>query len=357
MTGGFLMSKNENLSGSPGDAGICLFGAEELLVRLRGFFSETAGVLSSEDPENLHRMRVASRRIRSALPLLEECVDSREYRTFRKDIRRFTRALGDARDADVQIIFLQELLSKKALPSSGAPGIRRLLLRLSQKRGNLQQKVEAALQRELQNQGLHAMERELRRLVVHCRLRGETQDSRPLRERAQSMLELRLEEVLALSYVMGAPEFFEGHHDLRIAVKRLRYTLELFRPLLPEEKGKNIIKTLKDLQTLLGDLHDLDVWKEMLPPLTEEERERTREYYGHLRCFPPLEKGMGLLEKYVITKRKDLFGEAVKLWKKLEETSFWGELYRLFQELPETYDSSPEEERVSSEEENHLEED
>jgi hypothetical protein len=67
---------------------------------------------------------------------------------------------------------------------------------------------------------------------------------------------------------------------------------------------------------------------------------------------------MGLLEKYVITKRKELFGEAGKLWKKLEETSFWGELYRLFQELPETYGSSPEEETVSpGEEENPLEED
>ncbi len=328
------MSKTEDRLSLPGGGGICLFGAEELLVRLRGFFSEISGVLLSEDPENLHRMRVASRRIRSALPLMEECVDPREYRSWRKSTRRFTRALGDARDADVQMIFLQDLLAKKILPAEGTSGIKRLHLRIAQKRESLQKEVERALQGEDRNQQLHQMERELRRLVVHLRLRGEGQESRSLRERARAMSELRLEEVLALGYVMGAPDFFEGHHDLRIAVKRLRYTLELFRSLFEEEQEKNFIKTLKDLQTLLGDLHDLDVWGEMLPVLTEDERKRTLEYYGHLRCFPQMERGILLLEEYVSEKRKQLFQEAGKLWQKLEETSFWRDLYKALEDLP-----------------------
>ncbi|HPJ26014.1 MAG TPA: CHAD domain-containing protein [Synergistaceae bacterium] len=328
------MSKTENLPALSGEGSVCLFGAEELLVRLRGFFSEIPGVFSSEDPENLHRMRVASRRIRSALPLMEKCVSSEEYRSWRKGTRRFTRALGDARDLDVQQLFLRDLLERRVLPPEGVPGIRRLLLRLAQKRRALQKKVERVLQREAREQLLHHMERTLRQLVVHLRLRGEEQDSRNLRDRARSMLVLRLEELLALEYVLGSPDFFEGHHDLRIAVKRLRYTAELFRPLLEEERGKNCIKNLKELQTLLGNLHDLDVWKEMLPLFLEDERERTLEYYGHLRCFPQLEKGLTLLEEHVSGRREALFEEAGKLWKKLEENAFWKELYLVFEELP-----------------------
>jgi hypothetical protein len=43
---------------------------------------------------------------------------------------------------------------------------------------------------------------------------------------------------------------------------------------------------------------------------------------------------MLLLERHVAVERKNLFEEAAKLWKKLEEASFWGEIYRVFEELP-----------------------
>ena len=348
------MSKTENFFPLPEGAGICLFGAEELLVRLRGFFSEIPGVLGSEDPENLHRMRVASRRIRSALPLMENCIPPGEYRCWRREIRRFTRALGDARDVDVQQIFLQELLARKTLPSEGTPGIRRLLLRLFQKRRSLQRKVVAVLQREARDQHLHRMERILRQMLVHLRLQGEgAEHYGNLRNRAREMLVLRLEEVLALEYVLGAPDFFEGHHDLRIAVKHLRYTLELFQSLFEEESVKSGIKALKDLQTLLGDLHDLDVWREMLPLLREEERKRTLDYYGHLRCFPQLERGTILLERYVGERRKKLFGEAGELWKKLEKTLFWKNLYASFEALALEKELVEEVSAISEEGEKH----
>jgi len=58
------------------------------------------------------------------------------------------------------------------------------------------------------------------------------------------------------------------------------------------------------------------------------------EYYGHLRCFPQMERGILLLEEYVSEKRKQLFQEAGKLWQKLEETSFWRELYKALEDLP-----------------------
>ena len=45
-------------------------------------------------------------------------------------------------------------------------------------------------------------------------------------------------------------------HQLRVACKKLRYTLEFFRALYPEEEARSVIHTLKEVQGILGRLHD-----------------------------------------------------------------------------------------------------
>ncbi|MFQ6042085.1 MAG: CHAD domain-containing protein, partial [Candidatus Poribacteria bacterium] len=60
-------------------------------------------VCEADDIEYVHRMRVASRRLRSGFALFEECFPPKRLKRWRKQIRRVTRALGDARYTDVQI--------------------------------------------------------------------------------------------------------------------------------------------------------------------------------------------------------------------------------------------------------------
>ena len=88
----------------------CLFGAKTLLKRLQDVVKEIDGVRKAEDIECIHDMRVATRRMRSALALFERCLSGKNYKKWNKQMRSVTRALGIARDADVQMDFLQEFM-------------------------------------------------------------------------------------------------------------------------------------------------------------------------------------------------------------------------------------------------------
>lgn len=83
----------------------------------------------------------------------------------------------------------------------------------------------------------------------------------PLRANAVRIVSVRLAELRELAEPALEPAASQAQHDLRIAAKRLRYVLELTEPCFgPEAEG--VRGFAKELQTVLGDLHDCDV---MLP--------------------------------------------------------------------------------------------
>ena len=119
------------------DAHFCFHGARTLLHYLDAMVGMIDGVRQNEDIECLHRMRVASRRLRSLLPLFDDCLPAKQTVRWRKQLRRVTRALGEARDADVQAVCLLDAL-KDCTNDLHRPGLERLLLRFRQKRSALQ---------------------------------------------------------------------------------------------------------------------------------------------------------------------------------------------------------------------------
>ena len=80
---------------------------------------------------------------------------------------------------------------------------------------------------------------------------------------ARRILAVRLAEVYAFTPVVHQEFAVEALHNLRIAVQRLRYTLELFRTVF-EETGEQNIMRLKELQDDLGNIHDVDVRIELV---------------------------------------------------------------------------------------------
>ena len=68
------------------------------------------GVRAAEDVEFVHRARVASRRLRAAMRMFRDCFDAQQWKRWRRHLRRVTAGMGDARDKDVQIVFLHEVL-------------------------------------------------------------------------------------------------------------------------------------------------------------------------------------------------------------------------------------------------------
>ena len=75
---------------------------------------------------------------------------------------------------------------------------------------------------------------------------------------ARRILAVRMAEFYSYAPIVAIAEAVEPLHDLRIAAKRLRYTLELFRAVFGE-RGEAQIERIKAIQEELGTLHDLDV--------------------------------------------------------------------------------------------------
>lgn len=94
----------------PCDPGYCLYAANTLLPLLNQLSGELEGVKSGDDIEYIHRCRVATRRIRASLSLFE-CCFPKKAKKWRKEIQDLTKSLGDARDRDVQIAFVNEYIS------------------------------------------------------------------------------------------------------------------------------------------------------------------------------------------------------------------------------------------------------
>lgn len=83
----------------------------------------------------------------------------------------------------------------------------------------------------------------------------------PLRPNAARIVSTRLDELRGFAVEALAPDAGTAQHDMRIAAKRLRYVLEIVGPCIGEE-AKAARDAAKQLQSVLGDLHDYDL---MLP--------------------------------------------------------------------------------------------
>lgn len=238
----------------------CRFGAGRLKIRIRAFCAEVDGARAGTDPESIHRMRVASRRLRSTLPVFSFCFKKKQYRLFERGFKRITRALGEARDTDVQIMFLRGYMPGFLEGSDEAEGIRVILALLEAHRKREQQRILSALD-ALETEGILPA---FRRAVEEAGRDGQPKDRKKRRpesieEMAAARIRTVLDEVLSFGPAVHDPSDVAGHHALRIALKRLRYTLEIFRPLYPD-RLRPAIDGLKHLQELLGQIHDCDVW-------------------------------------------------------------------------------------------------
>jgi CHAD domain-containing protein len=80
----------------------------------------------------------------------------------------------------------------------------------------------------------------------------------PLRPNAARIVRTRLEELREFADAALAPDAGAAQHDMRIAAKRLRYVLEIFGPCFGEPADA-ARKAAKQLQAVLGDLHDCDL--------------------------------------------------------------------------------------------------
>ena len=302
----------------------CLFGLEALRARLPAITQEVAGVRLAEDIECVHRMRVASRRARNTLALFGECLPHKHYDSWRKDLRRITRALGAARDLDVQISWVEDFLSHTT-EDKWRVGITRLLLRLRQERVRQQTQVAQALARLEEQSTIDNMTGALHEMIVHARVYEIDSMPSDLYQRAGEAILLRLEEFLAFEPFVAFPERTNELHQMRIAAKHLRYTLEVFAPLYGGQL-KPGLKVVKEIQELLGEFHDCDVWLTFLVQFLEEERARTLDYFGEELPLEELTPGIHALQDDRALYRQERYEVFARFWKLTRKYDIWNDL-------------------------------
>ncbi len=287
------------------------------------------GAAQGQDIECIHQVRVACRRLRTALRLFAEYPNEGLVQKWRKESKRLRKDLRKARDLDVQIQFLEELFQKVSSKHKKAlPGIQRLGLRLRQDRQRLQKRTRKSAERFCRQNILTEIHLETERLLHSGNSTDRVGQTSAVRAAGPAICKM-MKETMALLDCLQDKKDIQGHHRLRIAVKRLRYTLEIFEPAF--ENGLDaFIQPLKKMQTLLGDLNDCAAWPALLERFSTEEKERTRNYFGQVRPFRRLEAGLDLVRRNRKKRWQTLFNQVCKWTAKLEKDGFWNSLAERF---------------------------
>lgn len=303
---------------------LTLLAARSMLDRLDAMAARVDGVRTAEDVEDVHQMRVASRRLRAALRQFRPEFPKSSVKSWSRTVRRVTRSLGPARDLDVQILFVEDAI-ERIEDRKAEPGLRRLALRLRQRRESIQPRVARAMD-GLASSGLFDdLGGVLRHILTQARLDGIDDHADPVFERARTAVRGRVESLLAYETFVSQPERADELHDMRIEAKRLRYTLELFAPVYDDALDP-FVKRTKKIQTLLGDLHDMDVWLEFLPRFVEDERKRIEAFQGSTRGFARVRKGVEALRRECAQNRTKVYEQFHATWHELEEAETWERL-------------------------------
>jgi CHAD domain-containing protein len=319
------------------DAGYRLLAAQYLRKQAKQLREQLQGIRDAEDIEYIHRARVATRRLRSALKVFTPCFKRKQGACWKSALRRITKKLGNARDKDVQIEFLRGLLPAAAQPECRT-GLSRLLAHWECSRETLQKKVLKAARRLQSGGELVDLEKKAKRILRRSEKKSVRIQSPYSFAQSEENIADRRQSVLAFADCLSQPENVERHHAMRIAVKRLRYTLEISQPLY-EKRLDPFLEKVKRLQTLLGDLHDCDVWQEQLDDFSAGERQRLTASYGHTRPFERLQPGVDFLRENRRRRREELFRELGDLWREMEEQDFWNGLLGVVRIGPPPHDT------------------
>lgn len=307
------------------DPAIRAYGAELMLKQLQAMRMEGPGVVQGGDIEFIHRMRVASRRLRSSQQIFDSFIFKRRADEWEKTIRRVTRSLGLARDLDIQLETIQRFRLTVMDPRCSV-GAGRLYLRLLQTRAAAQKEVVRSVQKFSMDSVVEYVEPRLQK--ARSIYPADVTPSSDLFALADESIRRRIDAFIAFDPYVEQPEKVTELHAMRIAGKQLRYTIEIFDPIYPDGL-KQWLKPLKGIQDYLGQIHDCDVWAAFLPGFIEDERQLTRDYFGHLRGFRRILPGLEVFRQNRVGERERLYREFVDTWLELKSKYLWDKLREL----------------------------
>ncbi|MCA8878810.1 MAG: CHAD domain-containing protein [Rhodobacteraceae bacterium] len=211
-------------------------------------------VRALDDPEGPHQLRVGLRRLRSAFLVFGDTICHPELTRLGDEARWLGQKVGGQRDLDVAIVDLLEP-EARAHPQESGFGILSGMLRTraDAHRGELRKVLESArtqnflidLARFIEARGwLQADDFEQTQRLA-----------RPVGDLARDAIGQLWKRTRKRARDIEALDI-EARHELRKELKKLRYAIEFFSPVLPAKRVGPFIRRLKDLQQVFGDLND-----------------------------------------------------------------------------------------------------
>jgi CHAD domain-containing protein len=244
-----------------------IWTATRLLLAGQGedFFSRWGKVTKSYRGEEIHDLRVASRRLREGVALFADLLPVKEGKRLAKGVKRVTRMLGEVRNADEAFLFFSEL------SRGDNPGCQVELEELMQGLRRERERAHAKLRDEfgaLDPEPLREYFEEIQK-GVNLFNGSELDPFGNITLFAARAILQRGEQVSELLPEARREENGAAQHRLRIAVKKLRYRLEIIAPLMSRDY-QELRGALKGYQDLLGRLHDMDVFIETVQKRLQE---------------------------------------------------------------------------------------
>jgi CHAD domain-containing protein len=215
-----------------------------------------AGTILGENVEELHDMRVSTRRMRSAFDIFSPVFDPKIMKRQLKGLRTIGRVLGQVRDMDV--ILENALNYQKKLKENQRSGLEPLIAdwqaTIDDERITMLKHMQSEAYQNFKRSFNHFLQTPNSTNIHQLQNNGRYSH---LRDTVPVLVYSRYAAVRAYEGIVPSASVTQLH-ALRIEFKKFRYTLEYFKEILGEGADQ-AVNEIKQLQDRLGELHDADV--------------------------------------------------------------------------------------------------
>jgi len=218
----------------------------------------------SDDPEAVHQMRVAVRRLRAAMTMFRPLLGDPVSDSLRGELRWLQQTLGAARDWDV---LLADTVAPLKEMFGEVPGYHKLCSAIDQRR-------KEARDGALKQLNTPRLTRLMLQLAFWAEDAGSGQElsERPVTDLARAILHKRHSKIRkTMKHLCELSP--EERHTCRIEIKKLRYAVDFFSSLFPAKRTQRLLPLLASMQDKLGALNDLNTAKDKLGNLVLEQKD------------------------------------------------------------------------------------
>jgi CHAD domain-containing protein len=225
------------------------------------------GILSDLDTEFLHDYRVCLRKMRSVLSLVKGVYPADETQRIRQLLGSLARQTNRLRDLDVYLLAREEYLG--LLPPGLRPALNGMFADFSAEREN---EVRQATSK-IRSRSIRLLLKEIETFFGEQTQHGLSAAAKlPVGPLVFACIYKRYRKICHIAADIHTETPDEGVHQLRIECKKLRYLMEFFSEIIPDEDGAALQKALRRLQGRLGEFNDASVQQKALLDYWEQKK-------------------------------------------------------------------------------------